>query len=141
MARILGIDYGSKRVGIAVTDPLRIIATALTTVPSHEVMNFLKEYISKEPVDTIVVGEAKDLNDQPTHSTRLIEDFIKGLKKAFPSISIETEDEGFSSKIAMEGMISSGMKKSKRREKGVLDKISAVVILQNYMQRGEIEDK
>lgn len=135
MARIIGIDYGSKRVGLAVTDPLKIIATALTTVASHEVMSYLKAYVQKEAVETIVVGEATDLNDNPTHSTALIQDFVKGLKKAFPDIKIETEDERFSSKIAFQGMIDSGMKKSKRREKGTLDKLSAVVILQSYLER------
>ena len=135
MARIIGIDYGSKRVGIAVTDPLKIIATALVTVPSHEVMRYLRNYVQKEPVETIVVGMATDLNDNPTDSTLLIQDFVKGLKKAFPDLQIETEDERFSSKIAFQGMIDSGMKKSKRREKGTLDKLSAVVILQQYMER------
>jgi putative Holliday junction resolvase len=135
MARILAIDYGSKRVGIAVTDPLQIIATALTTVGSHEVMAFLKDYIAKEPVERIVVGEAKNLDGTPAESARLIEPFVKGLKKNFPKIPVEMEDERFTSKIAFQSMIDSGLSKSKRRDKNMVDKISAVIILQSYLER------
>jgi putative Holliday junction resolvase len=135
MARILAIDYGSKRVGIAVTDPLQIIATALTTVGSHEVMAFLKDYTAKEPVERIVVGEAKNLDGTPAESARLIEPFVKGLKKTFPEIPVEMEDERFTSKIAFQSMIDSGMSKSKRRDKNMVDKISAVIILQSYLER------
>jgi putative Holliday junction resolvase len=139
VARIVGIDYGSKRVGIAVTDPLQLIATALATVPSHEAMNFLRKYITQEKVEAIVVGEARELNGSPTDSAPLIEDFVKGLRKAFRGMKIETRDERFTSKIAFNAMISSGMKKKDRRDKGIIDRISAVVILQDYLE--EIKNK
>ena len=135
MARILAIDYGSKRVGLAVTDPLQIIATALTTVGSHEVIAYLRDYISKEPVECIVVGEAKNLDGTPAESAPLIQSFVKGLKKNFPAIPVELEDERFTSKMAFQSMIDSGMSKSKRRDKKMVDKISAVIILQSYLER------
>lgn len=135
MARILGIDYGSKRVGIAVTDPLQIIATPLTTIPSHEVIQFLKDYFIKEKVECIVLGMATNTDNEDTHSSPLIRNFAKGLKKNFPEIELVFEDESFTSKRALQSMIESGTSKSKRREKGNLDKISATLILQSYMER------
>lgn len=135
MARILAIDYGSKRVGIAVTDPLQIIATALTTVASHEAIAYLQNYIGKEAVERIVVGEAKHLDGSPAQSAPLIQAFIKQLQKAFPGIPVENEDERFTSKMAFQTMIDSGISKSKRRDKKLVDKISAVIILQSYLER------
>jgi len=135
MGRILAIDYGSKRVGLAVTDPLQLIATALTTVGSHEIMSFLEDYIKKESVDCIVVGDAKNLDGSAADSTRLIEDFVKGLRKKFPQMQIEMQDERFTSKLAFHAMLQSGISKTKRRDKKMVDKISAVLILQSYLER------
>jgi putative Holliday junction resolvase len=135
MPRILAIDYGSKRVGIAVTDPLQIIATALTTVLSHEIMTYLENYLKTEVVECIVVGEAKNLDGSEADSTRLINDFVKGLHKRFPQVKIEMQDERFTSKMAFDVMLQSGISKSKRRDKKMVDKISAVLILQSYLER------
>ena len=136
MARIIAIDYGSKRTGLAVTDPLQMIATALDTVPTHQVLEYLKKYIAREPVELFVVGEAKPIN-QLTHQpiNQLTEAFIKILKKNFQGIKIEKEDERFTSKMAFQTMLESGISKSKRRDKGLVDKISAVLILQSYLER------
>ncbi len=134
MGRILAIDYGSKRVGIAVTDPLRIIATPLTTVHSKDLVDFLKNYLSSEQVDVIVVGEPKTVNNEKSDSARFIDPFVKHLHKLFPEIKIERYDERFTSKIAQQAMLLGGTKKSDRRNKSTLDKISATIILQDYMQ-------
>lgn len=133
MARIMAIDYGSKRVGIAVTDPLQIIATGLTTVHSKDLIEFLKNYIEKEQVECIVVGEPKRLNNEPSDSARFIEPFVLHLKRTFPAIKIEREDERFTSKMAFQTMIDSGLKKNQRRNKALVDEISATIILQSYM--------
>mgnify|MGYP001627201894 CR=1 FL=1 len=133
--RIIAIDYGSKRVGIAATDPLQIIASAVTTVGSHEVMTFLEDYMKKEQVECIVVGEAKNLDGTAADSARLIEDFVKGLRKRFPQVKIEMHDERFTSKMAFDAMLAGGMSKSKRRDKKMVDKISAVLILQSYLEK------
>lgn len=135
MPRILAIDYGSKRTGLAVTDPLQIIATGLTTVDTHNAIDFLREYMIKEPVELFVVGEAKQLDGSPAQSTPLIDAFIKLLNKNFPAIPVEREDESYTSKKAFQTMIDSGISKSKRRDKKLIDKISAVLILQSYMER------
>ncbi|MGZ5243486.1 MAG: Holliday junction resolvase RuvX [Bacteroidia bacterium] len=135
MPRILAIDYGSKRVGVAATDPLQIIASAVTTVGSHEIMAFLEKYIQTENVECIVVGEAKNLDGTPAESARLIDDFVKGLRKKFPQMQIEMQDERFTSKIAFDTMLASGIGKAKRRDKKLVDKISAVLILQSYLEK------
>jgi putative Holliday junction resolvase len=134
MARIVSIDYGSKRVGLAVTDPLQIIATALDTVASREVIEYLKKYLQNEPVELFVVGEPKRLNNTPAQSAHLVNQFVKLLEKTFPAIPIAMHDERFTSKMAFQSMIDSGMKKSERRNKENIDKISAVIILQSYLE-------
>lgn len=135
MARIMAIDYGSKRVGIAVSDPLQIIATGLTTVHSKDVIEFLKKYILKEPVECIVVGEPKRLNNEPSDSARFIDPFVVHLKRSFPGIKVERLDERFTSKMAFQTMIDSGLKKKDRQNKELVDEISATIILQDYMSR------
>jgi putative holliday junction resolvase len=140
LPRILAIDYGSKRTGLAVTDPMQMFATALTTVDTHKAIDFLKDYISKEPVELFVVGEAKNLDGTPAQSAPLITAFVNLLKKNFPGIPVEREDERFTSKMAFQTMIDSGISKSKRRDKKLVDKISAVLILQSYMERRGFED-
>ena len=117
MARLMAIDYGSKRVGIAVTDPMQIIATGLTTVHSKDLIDFLKTYISKEEVECIVVGEPKQMNNEPSESARFIEPFVVHLKRTFPAIKVERMDERFTSKMAFQTMIDSGLKKKARQKK------------------------
>jgi putative holliday junction resolvase len=134
MARILSIDYGSKRTGIAVTDPLQIIATALDTVPSHQLMDYLKKYVQQEQVELFVVGEPKRLDNTPAQSAPMVQQFVKLLAKQFPDIPIKMHDERFTSKMAFQSMIDSGMKKSERQKKENVDKISAVIILQSYLE-------
>ncbi|MFY7651188.1 MAG: Holliday junction resolvase RuvX [Chitinophagaceae bacterium] len=133
MGRIICIDYGGKRTGIAVTDPFQIIATALTTIESKTLIPFLKEYIAKEPVEKILIGEPLNLDDSPTHATALVYNAIKELKKHFPTLPIETIDERFSSKMASRAMIDMGMKKKDRRVKGNIDQIAATILLQEYL--------
>lgn len=134
MARILCIDYGGKRTGLAVTDPLQIIATALTTIPTKELIPFLKNYMATEPVELILIGEPLNLDDSPTHATPLVQQAIKLLTKTFPSIPVQTVDERYSSKMAVRAMIDMGMKKKDRREKGNIDQIAATILLQEYLQ-------
>ena len=133
MARLMAIDYGSKRVGIAVTDPLQIIATGLTTVHSKDLIDFLKKYIEKEEVECIVVGEPKRLNNEPSDAARFIEPFVVHLRRTFPNIKIERMDERFTSKMAFQTMIDSGLKKMARQNNELVDEISATIILQSYM--------
>lgn len=133
MARLLCIDYGLKRTGIAVSDPLQIIATGLTTIPSHELINFLKNYFKEENVEVIVIGEPKNLDDSDTHATPLVQQIIKRLQKEFPSIPIKKVDERYTSKMAKQAMIEMGMKKKNRRNKGTVDEIAATMMLQEYM--------
>lgn len=135
MARILSIDYGGKRTGIAVTDPLQIIATGLTTIDTKDFIKFLKEYISKEPVEKIIIGMPLNMDDTATHATPLVENAIKQLKKHFPNIPVETVDERFTSKMAKEAMLQMGLKKMQRRDKKLVDEIAATMMLQEYMER------
>lgn len=135
MARILAIDYGQKRVGLAVTDNLQIIATALDTVHAKDVVQYISDYVSRENVELFVVGFPKDLQNKATDATKYVEAFIKHLERKFPAIPIEKIDERFTSKIAFRAMIDGGLKKSDRRNKAMIDKISAVVILQSYLER------
>lgn len=135
MARIMAIDYGSKRVGIAVTDPLQIIANGLTTVHSKDLIDFLKKYMEKEQVECIVVGEPKRLNNEASDSARFIEPFVVHLKRTFPQIKVERIDERFTSKMAFQTMIDSGLKKKDRQNKELVDEISATIMLQDYMNR------
>lgn len=133
MARILCIDYGLKRTGVAVTDPLQIIATGLTTVDSKELISFLKKYFSQEKVELMVIGEPKNLDDSDTHATPLVKEIIKKLEKEFPLIPIKMVDERFTSKMAKQAMIEMGMKKKDRRNKRTVDEIAATIMLQEYM--------
>lgn len=133
MGRIIAIDYGLKRSGIAVTDPLKIIANGLTTVDSKEIMLFLEDYFSKETVECIVVGYPSRLNGEPTHATPLVEEFILELQKKFPTIPLKKIDERFTSKIALQTMITAGLKKKDRQNKATIDKVSATIILQAYL--------
>lgn len=133
MARIICIDYGGKRTGIAVTDPLQIIATGLTTIDTKNFIPFLKEYFSKEPVEKILIGWPLNLDDTPTHATPLVENAIKQLNKHFPSIPVEKVDERFTSKMAKEAMFEMGLKKKQRRDKKLLDEIAATMMLQEYL--------
>jgi putative Holliday junction resolvase len=134
MARILCIDYGKKRTGLAVTDPLQIIATALTTVETKDLISFLKKYFQQETVKLILIGEPKNLDDSDTHATPLVNAFIKQLEKEFPSIPIEKVDERYTSKLASQAMIEMGMKKKDRQVKGNTDKIAATIMLQEYLR-------
>ena len=134
MARILCIDYGGKRTGIAVTDPLQIIATGLTTVDSKDLIPFLKKYFLQEEVELIVIGEPKNLDDLDTHATPLVKEAIKKLQKEFPQISVKTVDERFTSKMAKQAMIDMGMKKKNRQNKRTVDEIAATMMLQEYLQ-------
>ena len=135
MPRILAIDYGTKRVGLAVTDPLKIIASALETIHSKDVMVFLKAYLESEEVEAFVVGMPVNLDGEDTNNTPHVKGFVKNLQKTFPEIPVHLHDERFTSKIALQAMISSGYSKKDRREKGNIDKISAVIILQSYMEK------
>ena len=134
MARILAIDYGGKRTGIAVTDPLQIIATGLTTIPSHELIPFLKKYLLQELVELIIVGLPKNWDESDTHGTPLAEAAIRKIKKAFPEIPVKDVDERYTSKMAKDAMIQMGMKKKDRRDKKTVDEIAATIMLQEYMQ-------
>ncbi|NNM95945.1 MAG: Holliday junction resolvase RuvX [Bacteroidia bacterium] len=134
MSRILSIDYGTVRVGVAVTDPLQLIATGLTTVPANQIFKFLTDYMAKEPVESIIVGEPRNLSNgfDPVVAPTLA--FIDKLKELFPSIPVITVDERFTSRMASRAMIDGGLKKMKRRDKAMIDKISATIILQTYME-------
>lgn len=134
MARILCIDYGLKRTGIAVTDPLQIIATGLATVDSPQLIQFLKNYFQQETVELILIGEPKNLDDSDTHATPLVKQAIKKLEKEFPIIPVKTVDERYTSKMAKQAMIDMGMKKKDRRNKRTVDEIAATIMLQEYMQ-------
>lgn len=135
MGRILAIDYGSKRVGLAVTDPLRMIASGLAAVHSKDVIAFLEEYLKKETVDIIVVGEPKTLKNEKSDSARFIDPFVVHLKRKFPSVKVERYDERFTSTMAHQTMQQGGLKKKDRQDKEKVDVISAIIILQDYLQR------
>lgn len=133
MPRILAIDYGAKRTGLAVSDPLKIIASALETVPSETLIEYLKKYMQSEEVETFVVGMPKNLDGSDTHGTSYVNRLLEELKTHFPNIPVHLADERFTSKIAVQTMIAGGMKKKDRQVKGNIDKISAVIILQGFM--------
>jgi len=133
MGRILAIDFGQKRVGLAVTDENRIIATALETVHSKDIFLYLKNYLNREHVDCFVVGEPRKMNNQLSEAVKFIDPFVRKLKKEFPEVMIERFDERFTSKIALQTMVMSGTTKKDRRNKATIDRISAVLILQSYM--------
>lgn len=137
MGRILAIDYGRKRTGIAVSDPLQMIANGLETVPTHTLIDFLKDYFAKEIVDTVVVGYPKQLNNQPSQSVVFVNEFLKKFEKIFPERDLQLVDERFTSKLAFQAMIDGGVKKQQRRNKALVDKISATIILQSYLEAKE----
>lgn len=135
MGRILAIDYGRKRTGLAVTDPLRIIATRLTTIPTHTLWDFLKDYFNKEKVDIVVVGYPKQLNNEASEAVTFINPFLKKFQMVYPGVQLELTDERFTSKLAFQAMIDGGVKKEKRKDKAMVDGISATIILQGYLEQ------
>lgn len=134
MPRILAIDYGLKRSGIAVTDPLQIIATGLTTIASSTLIDFLKKYCEQEQVEKIIIGDPKNLDGSDTHATLPVQKVIERIKKILPNTPVEKADERYTSKMAVQAMIDMGMKKKQRRNKAVIDEIAATIILQEYLQ-------
>ncbi|MEN8249278.1 MAG: Holliday junction resolvase RuvX [Bacteroidota bacterium] len=134
MARLLAFDFGTKRIGLAVTDPEQIVANPFETVRTHEIFGFLEKYLAEEKVEAFVVGMPKDLFDKDSHSTGAVNQFVKQLKSKFASYPIHLHDERFTSKLALDTMIRGGSKKSDRRKKGNIDKISAAIILQSFME-------
>ena len=135
MDRIIGIDYGRKRVGVAVSDPLRIFASALDTVPSAKIIDYLKKYAESETVERFVVGYPMNLDNTPSEAAADVDIFLKHLKKHFPSIPVTLEDERFTSVLAHRAMIDGGVKKMDRRDKAAVDKVSAALMLQTYLDR------
>lgn len=134
MGRIIAIDYGRKRSGIAVTDTLQIVANGLTTVPTHTLLNFIKGYVNTESVDRIVVGLPKQMNNQPSENMKRIQPFVNRMREEIPEIPIEMYDERFTSVLAHRAMIDGGMKKMARRDKAIVDEISATIILNDYLE-------
>jgi putative Holliday junction resolvase len=135
MPRIISIDYGAKRTGLAVTDPLQIIATGLTTVESKQLIPFLKDYFAREEVELIIIGEPKNWDDTDTHATPLVEKIIKQLEKNFPKVPIKKVDERYTSKMAKDAMLEMGLKKMQRRNKKLVDEIAATILLQEYLRQ------
>lgn len=134
MGRILSIDYGNKRVGLAVSDPLKMIATRLTTISAHEIWNFLAEYLVKEKVDLVLVGYPRQLNNQPSEAIRYINPFLRKFQVKYSQIPLKLMDERFTSKMAFQAMIDAGVKKKERRDKDLIDGVSATIILQSYLE-------
>jgi putative Holliday junction resolvase len=134
MGRILAIDYGQKRVGLAVTDPLQIAANGLDTISVNEVLDYLKKYIEKEPVEKFVVGLPKQMNGEDSDSMQFIRPFVVSLQRKFPDIELVYVDERFTSVLAHKAMLEGGLKKKDRQNKGLVDKISATIILQTYLE-------
>ena len=135
MARVMAIDYGEKRTGIAITDELQIIASGLTTIPSETAISFLSDYFKKEHVISVLIGKPMQMNNQPSESTPIIEKFVNRFRGAFPEIKIMRVDERFTSKMAFQTMIDSGLKKKQRQNKALIDEISATIMLQDYLTR------
>ncbi len=138
MGRILAIDYGRKRIGLAVTDPLKIIATGLTTVSNKEVLDFLKKYVESENVECIIVGDPKKMNNTPSSIASEANKFVHKLKELFPAMKIEREDERFTSIMAHQTMLMGGLKKSDRQNKETVDMVSATIILQGYLEKSKL---
>lgn len=138
MARVLAIDYGQKRTGIAVTDDMQIIASGLTTVDTPKILDFLADYFAKENVGKVLVGEPKQMNNEPSQSAPLINAFVEKFKLQFPDMELERVDERFTSKMAFQTMIDSGLKKKQRQNKALIDEISATILLQDYLSRKKI---
>lgn len=135
MGRILALDYGRKRTGVAVTDPLQMIANNLTTVRTHDIFDFLAEYFSKEKVETVVVGLPKTVNNEESESMKYIKPFLARFKKLYPDMKVEMVDERFTSKLAFQTMIDAGLKKKDRQKKELVDAVSATIILQTYLEQ------
>ena len=135
MPRILSIDYGGKRSGLAVTDPLKIIATGLCTVETPRLMTFLRDYFTKEEVEQVIIGMPVNWDESATHATPLVQKFISAFKKHFPAIPIMEVDERFTSKMAKQAMVDMGMKKKQRQDKSNVDEIAATILLQEYLQQ------
>lgn len=133
MPRILSIDYGQKRTGIAVTDEMQIIASGLTTIPTHTLIDFLKDYFAKEKVEAVLIGEPKQMNGQPSESASVINGFVTHFSNIFPEMKVIRGDERFTSKMAFQTMIDSGLSKKQRQNKGLIDEISATIMLQDYL--------
>jgi len=134
VGRILALDIGRKRTGVAVTDPLKIIANGLATIPSHTVIKFLGDYFDRESVELLVIGNPKQMDNTPSEAMRFIDPIVRGIRKAFPEMPINFIDERFTSKMAKQAMIDGGMKKMDRRDKATVDTISATIILQSYLE-------
>ena len=134
MARLLSIDYGKKRTGLAVSDPLQIIANGLTTVETPRLFDYLADYLQKEEVERIIVGLPKQMNNEPSENMKRVEPFVNRLRKLYPRIPVEYYDERFTSKMAQQPMIDAGLKKKDRQNKGMVDEISATILLQGYME-------
>ena len=133
MARILSIDYGRKRTGLAVTDPLQLIAGGLATVATHQLFDWLKDYTSREQVERIVIGEPRQPNGQPSENLPRVQEFVNRWRKAMPQIPIELYDERFTSVLAHQAMLAGGLKKKARQDKALVDEISATIILEDYL--------
>lgn len=134
MPRILALDYGKKRTGIAVSDPLKMIATGLATIPSHELVPFLRDYLQREEVETVVIGDPKNLDGSPTDATPLVEEAVRILKKQFPAVPLIRVDERLTSRMAGRSIAASGLRKKQRQDKGLVDEVSATILLQDYLQ-------
>lgn len=134
MSRIMAIDYGRKRSGIAVTDTLQLIANGLTTVPTHQLLQFVVDYVAREPLERIIVGAPKQMNNEPSENMKYIEPFVRSLRKRLPDIPVEYVDERFTSVLAHRAMIDGGLKKRARQDKALVDEISATIILQTYLE-------
>ena len=134
MGRIVAIDYGRKRTGVAVTDTLQLIANGLATVPSGELVKFLTDYVAREPVERVVVGLPKQMNNELSENMKYVKAFVAQLKRALPDVPVEYYDERFTSVLAHKAMLEGGLKKKKRQETGLVDEISAVIILQSYLE-------
>ena len=133
MPRILCIDYGGKRTGIAVTDPLKIIATGLCTVETQKLLPFLKEYFAREAVELVLVGMPTNWDDSATHATPMVQQFIRAFQKAFPAIPVKEVDERYTSKLAAQAMLQMGLKKKQRQNKALVDEIAATIMLQEHL--------
>ncbi|MEI7525888.1 MAG: Holliday junction resolvase RuvX [Mariniphaga sp.] len=134
MGRVLSIDYGKKRVGLAVTDPLQIIATRLTTVSAEEIWGFLSDYFARESVELVLIGYPMQLNNQPSEAIRYINPFLKKFQQIYPAMPIQQMDERFTSRMAFQTMIDAGVKKKERQNKETIDGVSATIILQSYLE-------
>lgn len=133
--RIMAFDYGTKRIGIAVTDPMQMIATGLDTIHPNQIIDYLKKYLQTEQVETFVVGEPKQMDNTPSQSAMHVRGFVNLLKKTFPQIPVQMLDERFTSKMASAAILAGGVKKMGRRDKGLVDTVSAVILLQSWMER------